>query len=150
MGAFHTYNIVSLQRNFLPQISQSNKSEAMLCLHFMLHFAKKGAISTYWRNTSAGCHFISLPLWVSALTTGMLISKHPCEATNNGIWETRTVFPRLPSLWTTVRRCSQEKQEALWSNAFGSCCVCASSVTTYIYILEASCRQACSQNTNLA
>lgn len=45
MCAFHTYNMVSLQRNFLPQISYRNKSEAMSCLHFMLHFLKGGYFS---------------------------------------------------------------------------------------------------------
>lgn len=121
MCAFHTYNMASPQRNFLPHISQRNKSETMLCLHFMLHFLKRGYFGISKEHFCGVSFQIFAPLWVSALTTGVLIPKHLWEASNNGIWESRTVFASLSSLWTTVTRCSLGKEK--------------SSVVKYIWLL---------------
>lgn len=107
MCAFHTYNFSAEKFPALNLIEKEVRGHVVSTLS--ASFRRKGVISTFRRRTSTGCHLKSLPPWVSALTTGVLTSKHPCEANNNGIWETRPVFPRLPSLWTTARRCSQGK-----------------------------------------
>ena len=95
---------VSLLRNVLPQITQlvrCGDKFPSLCSsqYFMRHFLWEWVTcSIILKQHCYGMSFQIFAAWM----VSMFFLKHLCEVTNNGSWESRTVFPRVSSLWIPV------------------------------------------------